>query len=276
MIYFWVCILCIYKKGQTNLKVCFINTALIDCFLFYQQERGTAFQAAHLEKLGWCFACRAPDLHHPAGIPASSSKHRKFAPIFSHPFLVGTWGRKEMRRNTVEVKHSRTSGGEDSMRAGSCRNLVGHAGGLGHVPSSLRRTQRVTVISFWGGFWNLQMKSLYIKAKYYCCPFYPTVYAYAWSTLLLLLSFLTQTGAKKDIPKRIASLWWAILFEIMVVGSSHCFLGISHSFSPLMTPHLQSVWAMCDGHLQPGQAVEERALSPSIKLLVWEVISIKI
>lgn len=55
-----------------------------------------------------------------------------------------------MRKNPVKVKHTRTSGGEDSMGAGSRGRLVGHAGELGHVHSPFRRTWRMTVMSFCG------------------------------------------------------------------------------------------------------------------------------
>lgn len=153
MFYFCVCILCIYKKRQTNLEVCFINNALIDCLLFLPAgERETAFQAAHLEKLGWCLCLeRALHLHHPGWDPWQQPPHKLCShPLRAAPFLVGTRGRKVMRRSPVEVKHTRTSGGEDSMKAGSHGRMVGHTGELDHVPSPFRRRQRVTVMCFCG------------------------------------------------------------------------------------------------------------------------------
>lgn len=90
MFYFYVCILCICKKRQTDLEVCFINTALIDCFLFYQQEREKQlFRQPTLRSWDDAFAWRKPfscTIQH--RIPGSSP-HTKFAPI--HLGLVPFW-----------------------------------------------------------------------------------------------------------------------------------------------------------------------------------------
>lgn len=174
MFYCFVCILCIFKKRQTNLEVCFTNTALIGCFLFYQQERKKQlFRQPTLRSWDDAFAWKKPfACPIQLGIPGSSP-YTRFAPI--HLGLVPFWwapGGGRWWEGPQKRSGTPGAGGEDSMRADSCGRLVGHAGELGHVPSPLRRTQRVTVMSFCGRFWNLQMKSLSIKAKYYYCHFY--------------------------------------------------------------------------------------------------------
>lgn len=83
--------------------------------------------------------------------------------------------------------------------------------------------------------WNLQMKSQYIKAKYYYCHFYShSICLCLEHSTASALNFKTNrnNNNNKNTPKRVASLWWVIFYEIMVVGKWHCFLGISHSLSP--------------------------------------------
>lgn len=101
--YFCVCTLCIYKKMQTNLEMYFINTALIGCFPFYQQDRQKQlFRQPTLGSWDDAFGWREPftcTIQH--GTLGSSPTQSLLHPLGAAPFLVGTWGRKMMRRNPV-------------------------------------------------------------------------------------------------------------------------------------------------------------------------------
>lgn len=100
-----------------------------------------------------------------------------------------------VRRNPAELRHPRTSGGKARVRAGGHGRLVGCAGELGHVPS-FRTTRRMTVM---GVLWNLQMKSHYIKAKYYYCYFYSHSMCLKHSPVS---AFIFNTNRKKKVHLR--------------------------------------------------------------------------
>lgn len=242
-------------------------------------ETETAFQAAHLEKLGWRLCLeRALHLHHPAWDPWQQPPHKACShPLGAAPFLVSTWWRKVVRRNPAEVEHAKTRGGEDSMRAGSCGRMVGCAGERGHIPSPFRRTQRVTVMSFFGSTWKSSDENLYIKAKYYYCHFYShSICLCLEHSTASALIFNKQEQKRKihlrDCQPMVSYLVWNYDGWKEMLFSWH-------------QSQFDSIWwlltcfvAVADGicSLVPGQAVEEKALFPSIKLLVREVISFKI
>lgn len=126
---------------------------LIDTFLFYQQEvEKQLFRLPILRSWEDALAWREPfpcTTQH--WVPGNGS-HPEAAPTRFALVLVpvGTWGREVVRRNPAQVKHTRTSGGEASVRAGSHGRLVACAGELGHIPLPFRRTWRITVMSFCG------------------------------------------------------------------------------------------------------------------------------
>lgn len=113
----------------------------------------------------------------------------------------------------------------------------------------------------------MQMKSLYIKAKYYYCHFYShsMCLCLEHSTASALI-FNTNRNKNQDTPKRLPA--YAILYEIMVVGKRHW---QQSQFDPSGDSSLAVTlwpWLMGTCSLVPGQTVEEKTLFPSIKLLV--------